>query len=97
LVKKKLAKKSIQYKKNLKAKEKLTVKKTLLKIGEYMQSTVDPYKKRVMTVEDFEIILSSKPQDNWLNDTIINYAQNCFRSQFKLPGLYDTSLGPFQL
>ena len=55
-----------------------------------MQCTVDPYKRRIMTDRDFEIILSS----NWLNDTIINTAQNCLHTQFELPGLYDTSLGP---
>jgi len=98
LVKKKLAKKYSEQKK-FESKRKINCQKNLaedlLAIGEYMQSTVDPYKKRVMTVEDFEIILSSKPQDNWLNDTIINYVQNCLCSQFKLPGLYDTSLGPY--
>lgn len=97
--KKKLAKKKYSEQKKSESKRKLSCQKNLAEdlqaIGEYMQSTVDPYKKRVMTEEDFEIILSSKSQDNWLNDTIINYAQNCLRSQFKLPGLYDTSLGPY--
>ena len=59
-------------------------------VGIYMQCTVDPCKRRIMTDRDFEIILSS----NWLNDTIINTAQNCLHTQFELPGLYDTSLGP---
>ena len=58
-------------------------------IGIYMRCTVNPYKRRLMTDLDFEIILSS----NWLIDTIINTAQNCLNTQFELPGLYDTSLG----
>ena len=62
--------------------------------GQYMQSTVYPYKKRLMTDSDFLIILSSDSRRNWLNDTIINCAQNILRQQFHPPGLYDTSLGP---
>ena len=40
---------------------------------------------------DFLIILSSDSRRNWLNDTIINCAQNILRQQFHPPGLYDTS------
>lgn len=77
-------------------KEKLNVKKENFSkedvqiVGTYMQCTVDPYKKRVMTENDFEILSSG----NWLNDTIVNCTQNCLRKQFNSPGLYDTSLGP---
>ena len=55
-------------------KEKVNVKKENFSkedvqiIGTYMQCTVDPYKKRVMTENDFEILSSG----NWLNDTIVN-------------------------
>ena len=77
-------------------KEKVTMKKENFSkedvwiVGTYMQCTVDPYKKRVMTENDFEILSSG----NWLNDTIVNCTQNCLRKQFNSPGLYDTSLGP---
>ena len=77
-------------------KEKVTMKKENFSkedvqiVGTYMQCTVDPYKKQVMTENDFEILSSG----NWLNDTIVNCTQNCLRKQFNSPGLYDTSLGP---
>ena len=50
-------------------KEKFT-KKDIHIVGTYMQCTVDPYKKRVMTESDFEILSS----ENWLNDTIVRIA-----------------------
>ena len=80
--------KAIKEKVNIK-KENFT-KQDVQVIGTYMQCTVDPYKKRVMTETDFEILSSG----NWLNDTIVNCTQNCLCKQFHSPGLYDTSLGP---
>jgi len=68
-----------------------TTKEGIQIVGLYMRSTVDPYKRQVMNEHDFEVILSC----SWLNDTIVNAAQNCLRDQFKLSGLYDTSLGPY--
>ena len=74
-----------------KCKEETTKEEDIQIVGIYMRSTVDPYKRRVMKEHDFQVILSS----SWLNDTIVNTAQNCLRDQFQTPGLYDTSLGPY--
>ena len=60
-------------------------------IQEYMKATVDPYKRRNLTSDDFSTILST---DHWMNGNINNCAQNVLRSASQVSGLYDTSLGP---
>ena len=58
-------------------------KEVVQNVGIYMQCTVNPYKKWVMTENDFEILSSG----NWPNYTIANCTQNCSCKQLNSPGL----------
>ena len=51
-----------------------------------------PYRNRMMTKDDFELLLEN---GKWLNDNIINCSQNILRKQFPATsGFFDTGLGP---